>query len=154
MLKFPCSLLSLQTDGRARERIFQEHRLQGLQPATVNRVAVRKFLIARIAKHKGRYVVAYPTRAVILKCMTIQLDLEPEVERGLLTQAQVRGLSLEEYVRQIVTRDAQRPPSAALTRAAANLVELSASVRGLLSDEEVNTLFTRHHSPSRFIDLA
>jgi len=85
--------------------------------------------------------------------MTIQLDLEPAVERGLLTQAQVHGLSLEEYVQQIVTREAHLPPSTSAARQAANLVELSESVRGLLSDDEVDTIFRRNPSTSRPIDL-
>ncbi len=44
--------------------------------------------------------------------MTIQLDLAPDVERGLLAQAERHGVSLEQYVEQIVTREAYgRPPS-------------------------------------------
>lgn len=34
--------------------------------------------------------------------MTVKLDLNPEVEAGLLAQAQARGLSLEAYVEQVL----------------------------------------------------
>jgi hypothetical protein len=85
--------------------------------------------------------------------MTIQLDLAPDVERGLLAQAERHGVSLEEYVEEIITREAHRPPSAMAGREAANLIELSEPVRGLLSDEEVDTLFRRSPSSSRPIDL-
>jgi predicted HicB family RNase H-like nuclease len=44
--------------------------------------------------------------------MTIQLDLAPDVERGLLAQAERHGVSLEQYVEQIITRKAYRTPSA------------------------------------------
>jgi len=37
---------------------------------------------------------------------------------------------------------------------AANLVELFEPVRGLLTDEEIDTIFSRNRSPSRPIDLA
>jgi hypothetical protein len=86
--------------------------------------------------------------------MTIQLDLQPDVERGLLAQARLHGMTLQEYIQQIVTREAHRPPTASASRPAANLVELSEPVRGLLTDEEVDTLFRRDSSISRPIDLA
>jgi hypothetical protein len=84
--------------------------------------------------------------------MTIQLDLAPDVERGLLAQAERHGVSLEQYVEEIITREAHRSPWAT-AREAANLIELSEPVRGLLSDEEVDTLFRRSPSSSRPIDL-
>jgi Arc/MetJ-type ribon-helix-helix transcriptional regulator len=46
----------------------------------------------------------------------------------------------------------EQPPAAA-ARQAANLVELSKPVRGLLSDEEVDTIFRRNPSTSRPLDL-
>lgn len=82
--------------------------------------------------------------------MTITLDLQPDVERGLLTQAQLRGMSLEDYVRQIVTREAHLSPP----RQVANVVELSDPVRGLLTDDEIDTLFSRDKSTARPLDLS
>ena len=37
--------------------------------------------------------------------MTITLDLQPEVEIGLLSQATARGVSLDDYVKEIVVRE-------------------------------------------------
>ena len=34
--------------------------------------------------------------------MTLKLELNPEVEAGLMTQAQARGLSLEQYLAQVL----------------------------------------------------
>ncbi len=45
-------------------------------------------------------------------------------------------------------------PSNANGGQAANLVELFAPVRGLLTDEEINTIFSRNRSPGRPIDLS
>lgn len=39
--------------------------------------------------------------------MTVKLELNPEVEAGLVAQAQARGLSLEAYLQQVLKR-AQR----------------------------------------------
>ncbi len=43
--------------------------------------------------------------------MTITLNLKPELEAGLLAQARATGLTLEDYVRQIVEKEV--PPAAA-----------------------------------------
>ncbi|HEX7362936.1 MAG TPA: hypothetical protein VF283_20790 [Bryobacteraceae bacterium] len=85
--------------------------------------------------------------------MTIQLDLQADVERGLLAQAERHGMSLAEYVQQIIAREAHRPPCASQPQAA-NLADLSESVRGLLSDEEVDRIFRRNPSIGRPVDLA
>lgn len=88
--------------------------------------------------------------------MTLTLDLQPDIERNLLAQARLRGVSLKDYVLDVVAREAHvapealaRPAPAAAAKEPANLVELSESVRGLLTDEEVDTLFKRNASFSR-----
>lgn len=101
--------------------------------------------------------------------MTITIELQPEVERGLLARAAVRGLSLIDYVQSIMARDAGaavEPKShrrnsrdsidASATRAAqaANLMELFEPIRGLPTDAEVDTLFSRNPSTGRPLDLA
>ena len=45
------------------------------------------------------------------------------------------------------------PTSAEPGSDASNLVELFAPIRGLLTDEEVDTLFSRNPSPGRPVDL-
>ena len=77
--------------------------------------------------------------------MTITLALQPENEKGLLAQATARGLSLLDYVTDIVVREAHiatGPPQ----RTGQELIDACAKMRGLLTDEEVDTLFKR--SPS------
>jgi hypothetical protein len=38
--------------------------------------------------------------------MTVTLSLDPEVERGLLARAQALGVSLDDYLRDLVAREA------------------------------------------------
>ena len=59
--------------------------------------------------------------------MTMTLDLQPEVEKGLLDQATARGMSLNDYVKQIVVREARVPQATAPAGEARNLVELFAN---------------------------
>jgi len=62
--------------------------------------------------------------------MTITLDLQPEVEKDLLTQARARGVSLADFVKEIVAREARVPrvPGAGDSAPEAkNLVELFAN---------------------------
>ncbi len=79
--------------------------------------------------------------------MTITFDLQPDVERGLVSEAQLRGVSLQDYVREIVTREAHLPQQALApprTAQAAYLVELSEPIRGLLTDDEIDSLPCRN----------
>ena len=39
--------------------------------------------------------------------MTVTLDLSPEIEKGLLAQARERGISLGDYLQEIVARHAR-----------------------------------------------
>lgn len=41
--------------------------------------------------------------------MNVTLSLKPEVEKGLLTRAQARGLSLDEYLQELVNKEAGLP---------------------------------------------
>jgi len=57
--------------------------------------------------------------------MTITLDLTPDIEQGLLVQAQAKGVSLTDFVDQIVKQQArQLPPEIPPASRVKNLVEL------------------------------
>jgi hypothetical protein len=85
--------------------------------------------------------------------MTITLDLQPEIEKGLLAQATARGLSLSAYVKEIVVREVQVSPELPRRRTGQELIDACAKVRGLLTDEEVDTLFSRTPSFARPVDF-
>lgn len=88
--------------------------------------------------------------------MIITIDLQPDVERSLAAQAGARGVSLTEYVTEIVAREAHAPDAAGPMSPleATNLLDLLAPVRGLLTDQEIDTLFSRNPSTSRPVDLS
>ena len=110
--------------------------------------------------------------------MVITVDVRPEVEAELSRQAAAHGRALETHAAALLENAAhvslERTPgrtdrelidSSAGTRGllmdeesraaqAGNLMELFAPVRGLLTDEEVDTLFSRSPSISRPVDFA
>lgn len=61
--------------------------------------------------------------------MSITLDLEPDIERDLLAQAQAKGVPLTDYVHQIISRAVQTPPASQVHTEleAKNLLELFAN---------------------------
>jgi hypothetical protein len=85
--------------------------------------------------------------------MTITLELQPEIEKGLLAQATVRGVSLIDYVKEIVVREAHVSPEPPRQRTGRELIDACSKVQGLFTDEEVDTLFSRNPSFARPVDF-
>lgn len=91
--------------------------------------------------------------------MTLTIDLQPEIERNLLAQAQAKGISLADFAKEVLMHAAE--PTGANHGAAEqqgtplshlqadNLYDLLAPVRGILTDEEVDQYFARTPSSSR-----
>jgi hypothetical protein len=46
--------------------------------------------------------------------MTVILNLSPELEKGLMARARARGVSLDEYLQEIVAKEAGLPAAAEL----------------------------------------
>ena len=44
--------------------------------------------------------------------MTVTLNLTPEVEKGLMARAQARGISLDDYLQELVAKEAGLPVAA------------------------------------------
>ena len=110
--------------------------------------------------------------------MTITVDIRPEVKAELARQAAAHGRALEVHAATLLEDAAhvplQRKPqrtgqelidASARVRGllmdeeprvaqAANLMELFEPIRGLLTDEEVDTLFSRNPSVGRPVDFA
>jgi hypothetical protein len=88
--------------------------------------------------------------------MTLKIDLHPDIERGLLTRAHAKGVSLADFAREVLAREAkplEPPQSQGPASEAGNLYDLFAPVRGLLTDEEIDLYFTRTPSSSRPFDF-
>jgi hypothetical protein len=56
--------------------------------------------------------------------MTVNLDLSPELEKRLLAQALERGVSLSDYLQEIITREVRPSTSSSLSTSAGNLSDL------------------------------
>lgn len=85
--------------------------------------------------------------------MTITVDIRPEVQAELARQAAARGRALEAYAASLLEETAHVPPEQLPRRTGQELIDASAKVRGLLTDEEVDTLFSRNPSFGRPVDL-
>jgi hypothetical protein len=85
--------------------------------------------------------------------MTITLDIRPELEKELHERALARGVSLTDYLQEIVVREAHLAAEPGRQRRGQELVDACAKVRGLLTDEETDTLFSRNPSLGRPVDF-
>jgi hypothetical protein len=92
--------------------------------------------------------------------MTVTIELQPDIERGLLARAAAQGVSITDYLQDIVAREVGKTVAtnsidagAAPAAQPANLMDLFEPMRGLLTDEEVDTLFARNPSTGRSVDL-
>jgi len=56
--------------------------------------------------------------------MTVTLNLNPEVEKGLAARAREHGVSLDDYLQEIVAREAAVPASSPCSTKATNLSDL------------------------------
>lgn len=86
--------------------------------------------------------------------MTITVELQPDIERCLSAQAHLHALSLQDYVQQIVAREAHVVEPPAARRTGQELIDICAQVRGLLTDDEIDVLFRRNPSTARPVDLS
>jgi NAD(P)-dependent dehydrogenase (short-subunit alcohol dehydrogenase family) len=102
---------------------------------------------------------AVRTLCVATQCypgsMTVTLEIRPEVEAELARQAAAQGRALEAYAATVLEEavrgsvTSSRPP-----RSGQELIDACAKVRGLLTDEEIDTVFSRTFSFPRPLDLA
>jgi hypothetical protein len=86
--------------------------------------------------------------------MTITLDIRPEVQAELARQAAANGRALEAYAATVL-EEAVHVPVEPLRqpRTGQELIDACAKVRGLITDEEVDTVFSRTPSFSRPVDF-
>ena len=75
--------------------------------------------------------------------MTITLEIQPEIERGLLARAEARGISMTAFVEEIVAREAN-------VGTGQELIDVCARVRGLADDLDIS----RNPSSGRAVDLS
>lgn len=85
--------------------------------------------------------------------MSITLELTPETERGLIQQAEAKGLSLTDYLQELVSLQAKATSPTASPLSGQALVDAFAEIRGLLSDAEIDSMLKRNISTARPVDL-
>lgn len=85
--------------------------------------------------------------------MTLTIELKPEIERSLLARASAKGISLAAFAQEVLAREAS-PEVPAISLTGQALVDSAARVRGLLSDSEIDLLFSRTPSQSRPVDFS
>jgi hypothetical protein len=85
--------------------------------------------------------------------MNITVNIRPEVEAELARQAAAQGRAIEAYAASLLEEAAHVPPPELSRRTGQELIDASAKVRGLLTDEEVDSLFSRKPSFARPVDF-
>jgi plasmid stability protein len=85
--------------------------------------------------------------------MTIMIDLAPELQAELARQAATHGRAIEAYAASLLEGAVHLGSEPAPVRTGQALIDACAKVRGLLTDDEVDTLFSRNPSFARPVDF-
>jgi hypothetical protein len=85
--------------------------------------------------------------------MSITVDIRPEAEAELARQAAAQGRAIEAYAASLLEEAAHVPSQQLPRRTGQELTDASAKVRGLLTDEEVDRLFSRKPSSARPVNF-
>jgi hypothetical protein len=85
--------------------------------------------------------------------VTITVDIRPEVEAELARQAAARGRALEVHAATLLEDAVHLQAEPTSVRTGQALIDACAKVRGLLTDEEIDTLFSRAPSSARPVDF-
>ena len=85
--------------------------------------------------------------------MTITVEIRPEVQAELARRAAVHGRAIEAEAASLLENAVDVLPEPLPRRTGQELVDASARVRGLLTDEDVDTLFARKPSFARPVDF-
>ncbi len=85
--------------------------------------------------------------------MMITVDVRPEVQEALARQAAAQGRALEAYAASLLEDAAHVAPERTHRRTGQELIDACAKVRGLLTNEEVDTLLGRVSSFARPVDF-
>ena len=95
--------------------------------------------------------------------MTITLDIRPEVQAELARMAAAQGRRLEAVATTLLEQAVYPVPNGSLTataetsptnRTGQSLIDAFADIRGLLTDEEIDRMFTRNPSTARPVDFS
>jgi hypothetical protein len=90
--------------------------------------------------------------------MTITLDIRPEVQAELARQAAAQGRPVEAVAAALLESAANPTSAGELTqperRTGQALIDAFAEIRGLLTNQEIDRMFTRNPSGASPVDLS
>ena len=86
--------------------------------------------------------------------MSITVEIRPEAEAELARQAASQGRALEAYAASLLEDAARVPTEQSPHRTGQAIIDAFAEIRGLLSDDEIDRMFTRNPSGARPVDLS
>jgi ketosteroid isomerase-like protein len=86
--------------------------------------------------------------------MNITVDIRPEAKAELARQAAAQGRALEAYAASLLEDAAHVPPQQMPRRTGQDIIDAFAEIRGLLTDEEIDRMFTRNPSGARPVDFS
>ena len=85
--------------------------------------------------------------------MTITIDLAPGLQAELARQAATHGRAIEAHAASLLEDAVHLQAEPAPVRTGQALIDACAKVRGLLTEDEVDTLFSRNPSFARPVDF-
>jgi hypothetical protein len=85
--------------------------------------------------------------------MAITVHVRPEVEAELARQAAARGRAIEAHAATLLEDAVHLPAERSQRRTGQELIDSCAKVRGLLTNEEIDTLLKRNPSSARPVDF-
>ena len=86
--------------------------------------------------------------------MTITLDIRPEVQAELARQGASQGRAIEAVATELPKEAVHTRERAPERRTGQALIDAFAEIRGLLTDEEIDTISRRNPSTARPVDLS
>ena len=87
--------------------------------------------------------------------MTLTIDIRPEIQAALARKATAQGRAIEAVATALLEEAVNLPAKPpAPRRSGQTLIDACAEVRGLLTDEEIDRLFSRNPSTARPVDLS
>jgi hypothetical protein len=86
--------------------------------------------------------------------MNITINIRPEVQAELARQAAAQDRAIEAVAADLLEEAVHLPEALTAGTSARDLKELFEPVRGLLTNDEIDTIFRRNPSTARPIDLS
>jgi len=76
--------------------------------------------------------------------MNVNVEIPEDRAPRFQKEAQARGLTVDRWLLELAEQNASALPEDAAPRSGQTLIDVCAEVRGLLTDEEIDTLFARN----------